>query len=151
MAGQRDEILKLRDELDRLRVEVPKRKPLLGLQAKRREMLANLERSIDDAKHDRLRELTEVINGLSQALKEQRAESAGLIAEASRQLDAALDERRQVMKEIEEVAIASVKKWRDLRCEIGSSILALEGRRSRQSLVVGTRVSLPVLPPLKGQ
>jgi DNA repair exonuclease SbcCD ATPase subunit len=147
VAAQRGEIQKLRDELDRLRVEVPKRKPLLGLQAKRRETLASLE----DAKSNRLRELTELINELSQALKEQRVKSAVVIAEASGQLEAALDERTHVMKDIEEAAIASVRKWRDLRCEIGSAVLTLDGRPSRQSPVVGTRVSLPVLPPLKGQ
>jgi hypothetical protein len=148
IALQKSAIMQMRDEAERYRVEVPKRKALLGLQAKRREAIAELQKAIDNVRSDQLTKLNDVINELSQGLREQRLRDSEVIADMTGQLDGALEQRRQMFKEIEERMIASVQKWRELRNDISSSTISLCTRSAPTPMAFSSRPSEPTLPSL---
>jgi DNA repair exonuclease SbcCD ATPase subunit len=148
IALQRNAILHMRDEVERYQVEVPKRKPLLALQAKRREAIAELQESLENVRSDQLTRLNDVINELSEELREQRLRQADVIADIAGKLEGALEQRRRLFRDIEEVAIASAQKWRELRNDISTSTISLCTRSVHTPMAFTPRVSEPALPSL---
>jgi hypothetical protein len=132
IALQKAAIAQLRDELERGRVVVSKRKTLLALQQKHAQTIAELREAQDHAGGRRGNVLRSVIAECSQQFAVERGKNEERVQEWIKKMDTACEARVALAKDIEKGAMGDFQKWRELRTEIGNSTISLAGKSGQQ-------------------
>ena len=149
---QKQAIQQLREEKDRLRIDVSKRKALQALQMKQRQDIEDIEHKINEASSNLNSEIEKSTEELVEQLKEEQRKSNDLIQSASAKLESALKELIDAKSEVEELTIQDMRKWGELRTGIADSTIAickkLNNRPISSSLTIRNNTA-SILPPLK--
>jgi hypothetical protein len=142
---QENAIRELKIELERSRVEVAKQKVLSELQEKHGKVVEEL-RLLKDGKLSDLRECSE-------RLAEARLKNERKIVEIMRRLEGVYEEKFALEKEREKSAVVEFGKWRELRVEVGATIMGIARRFTQESPKVAVRKMngfvRETLPPLR--
>jgi hypothetical protein len=122
---QKAVISQLRDESERLRVDVSKRKTLQAIQIQRIQAVGAIEASMDLCESNCRSRLAAVTAEMSAKLAEEQKRNAALIQRESQKLEAALEQLKEVQRLGEDDGVGSFAKWNELRGSIGESTLSI--------------------------
>jgi hypothetical protein len=152
IAQQQKTVGQLRDEMERSRVPVPKRRALLGLQQQRNKTIAPIRESIDQLQMKAQERMQEVIVDCSQRLAEAALENEARVRDAMHQLAVACHRWASLQKKLETANVGNFHKWRELRTELGTVTVVpspppMSPLISTHQSWVSERLSLPPLRP----
>ncbi|OHT11977.1 hypothetical protein TRFO_18359 [Tritrichomonas foetus] len=152
---QDESIRKMKDELDRLRTEVSKRRALQSLQAKHHKEMNEIQSEIDTLEVDTFQKLLKESEKYAEILYNEKIKSNDEIQKTSLKLECVLKELKEAKVEAEESAIKDHQKWNDVRNDISNTTVAMCNKMksaSRPTSSVSKArpiVSSPKLPPLQ--
>jgi DNA repair exonuclease SbcCD ATPase subunit len=153
IAMQRSTVAQLRDELERLRVEVPKRKTLQAIQRKRRDSMTSIGEAMQVVSDSINVQAREVEQEMTQRLNESRARNEEMIRKEVQRLDEALEELGRAKKTAEDAFMGEFRKWGQLRSEIADSTGSICGKVAQKSRAspdfpMSDRIAPSLLPPI---
>jgi hypothetical protein len=121
---QKAVISQLRDESERLRVDVSKRKTLQAIQMQRIQGIAAIEASMVELEANTQCHIAE----MSEKLREERLRNAARMRSESEKLEGALEQLKEVKRLGEDEQVARFVKWNELRASIGESTVSICNR-----------------------
>lgn len=147
---QKAAIQQLKEEKDKLRVEIPKRKALQALHLKLRKDKSEIEEKIKIASAGVNDEIDKIATKMIKTHQEEQQKTNELLSEATIKLESLLMELVNAENEAEEVKMKDIEKWGQLRSGIADSTLSIDkklnsGRPSSSTVLKGQSN----LPPLK--
>ncbi|OHT02145.1 hypothetical protein TRFO_30911 [Tritrichomonas foetus] len=147
-------IQQLKEEKDRLRVDVSKRKALQSLQIKLRQDIQEIEEKIKEVSSHVTEEIEEADLELARSFKQEQKATADQIQEASVKLERAIKNLLEAKAEAEEISMKDRQKWSELRSGIADSTLTIckklnNTRPTSSSPTLRNNGPKSILPPLK--
>ena len=146
---------KLKNELDRLRVEVTKRRLLSSLQAKHQQEMESIDNDMNAIEKETMYALQEKEEEMSEQLINERAKTKEVLHNASNKLISVLKELAIAKAAIEETSLSEKNQWKDIRNDISNSASiasykAKASTRSTSSVATAPPILSPNnLPPLQ--
>jgi hypothetical protein len=151
IASQQKTIKRLRDEIERSRVSVPKRRALYSLQQQSNQAVEPLRASIDELQIKGPEMVQQLIADCSQRLAEATLKNEVRVQDAMQRLEVVCNRRASLQMKMETAYIGNFHKWRELRTDLGMAAVPLDS--SSVVLPPPTHMAWAgdhlVLPPLR--